>query len=101
MSGQQDKDKSSASYQWPCISFYIFLAMASSNPRSSPKLQALLCVPAQDEKTNGETTPVNGSDTGKENIKDTEYSSNSSQDDGRAEGWDKMSRATWVSNECI
>ncbi|KAI8401678.1 hypothetical protein FOFC_18547 [Fusarium oxysporum] len=49
---------------------------------------ALLCVPAQDEKTNGETTPVNGSDTGKENIKDTEYSSNSSQDDGRAEGWD-------------
>lgn len=62
--------------------------MASSNPRSSPKLQALLCVPAQDEKTNGETTPVNGSDTGKENIKDTEYSSNSSQDNGRAEGWD-------------
>ncbi|KAJ4031962.1 hypothetical protein NW753_010613 [Fusarium oxysporum] len=60
--------------------------MATPNSSSSAKSQASLSIPAQDEKTNGEIAPVNDSDTNKEDIKDTEHSSNSNQDNGGTEG---------------
>ncbi|KAL3587700.1 hypothetical protein FPOAC2_13598 [Fusarium poae] len=62
--------------------------MASSNPSSSARSQASLSVPAQDEKTNGETAPVDDSGTNKEDIKDNEHPNNSYQDNDGAEGGD-------------